>query len=138
MRGRAEHVRSGADGGTYMETPTTAPGTPAVPVTRPIAVRQLAAGLATAAALVVGSGLGLSLDTVEYGATEFSSSSTITRLAWGEQLTPQMADESGYPSVTWGGPLVVAVVLLAAAAVCALLAARGGDRGPWDRLAQLL
>ncbi|MGY1602659.1 hypothetical protein ACI78S_10405 [Geodermatophilus sp. SYSU D00815] len=108
-----------------------------VPVTRPIAVRQLAAGLAAVAALVTGSGLALSLDTVEYS-DEFTTGLTISRLAWGERVTGAGTEEFLYQTVSWGGPLVLAVVLLTAAAAAALVTARVGDRGPWARLAQLL
>src|SRR3954468_23664929 len=109
-----------------------------VPVTRPIAVRQLAAGLATAAAVLAAGGLGLSLDTVEYGGSDVGPSDSIPRPAGGERVSSTIADGFQYPSWRWGGPLVLAVVVLAAAAACALLAARLGDRGPWARLGQLL
>jgi hypothetical protein len=109
-----------------------------VPVTRPIAVRQLAAGLATAAAVVAAGGLGLSLDTVRYGGGDSTAPASITRLAWGERVSSTITGGFQYASWRWGGPLVLAVVLLVAAAACALVAARLGDRGPWARLGQLL
>src|SRR3954469_17588061 len=102
-----------------------------VPVTRPIAVRQLAAGLATAAAVLAAGGLGLSLDTVEYGGSDVGPSDSITRLAWGERVSSTIADGFQYPSWRWGGPLVLAVVVLAAVAGWALLAAPPAAPRPW-------
>jgi hypothetical protein len=113
---------------------TTGEAASSVAVTRPVAVRQVAAGLATAAALVAASGLGLSLDTVRY--TSGSSDASITPLAWGPQISGSDIS-GGFLTVTWGGPLVLAVVLLALAAATALVGART-DRGPWAVLAQLL
>src|SRR3954447_14444123 len=109
-----------------------------VPVTRPIAVRQLAAGLATAAAVLAAGGLGLSLDTLELGGSDTAAPGSVTRLAWGERVSSTIAEGFQYPSWRWGGPLVLAVVLLVVAAACALVAARLGDRGPWGRIGQLL
>jgi hypothetical protein len=87
---------------------------------------------------VAAGGLGLSLDTTRDSGGNDGVPYSITRLAWGERVSSTISDGFNYPSWRWGGPLVLAVVLLVAAAACALVAARLGDRGPWARLGQLL
>jgi hypothetical protein len=116
-----------------MTPPVTAGGAGAVPVTRPVAVRQVAAGLATAAALVSAGGLGLSLDTVRY--RDEGPDTSFSRLAWGTQIGGFRSGDQ--LSITWGGPLVLAIVLLVLAAAAALVGART-DRGPWSAAAQVL
>src|SRR5687768_6530244 len=119
------------------ESPYAAP-VRIVAVTRPVAVRQLAAGLATVAAATAASGLALSLTTVEFGASEFSDRMSITRQAFGNQMSGVGSEDFPYERLAWGAPLVVAVALLTAAAVAALVASRTDRRNGWARLAQLL
>jgi steroid 5-alpha reductase family enzyme len=119
------------------ETPYAAPpGT--VAVTKPVAVRQVAAGLVTVAAAMAASGLALSLTTVEWGPGDFGSGHTVTQQAWGEQVVGSDTENWADASLMWGGPLVVAVVLLIAAGVAALVASRTDRRDGWARVAQLL
>jgi hypothetical protein len=109
-----------------------------VAVTRPVAVRQVAAGLATAAAAIAASGLALSLSTVALADEEFGTSYSTTRIAWGEQVSGRDSKDWIDQSMPWGAPLVVAVLLLAAAAVAAVVASRTDRRDGWARAAQLL
>ncbi|SFK30409.1 hypothetical protein [Geodermatophilus ruber] len=108
-----------------------------VRVLRPVAVRQVSAGLAVAAALAGTLALGLSLSTVrsaEEGATE-----SIVRVAGGEVLTGyDGSDPWAWPSLVWTGPVTSAVLLLTAAALAALLGARADLPGRWATAAQLL
>ena len=107
-----------------------------VAVTRPVAVRQVAAGLATAAAAIAASGLALSATTVEL--VSEGNSYSVTRLAWGEHVVGRDSKDWVDESFAWGAPLVLAVILLAAAAVAAMVATRTDRRDGWARAAQLL
>jgi hypothetical protein len=95
-----------------------------VDVVRPSAGQQVAAGLATGAALVAVGTLGASLSTVRYTGEGEDAGSSVTRVAWGETLTGFSEEPFGYPSVPWGAPMVLVALLLTGAAVAALLASR--------------
>lgn len=111
---------------------TTAPGR--VRVLRPVRVRQVSASLAVGAAVAGLLSLELSLDTTRYF-FEGEELETVTRLASGAVAG---SDQSFIDALAWIGPTVVAVVLLAAAAVAAVLAARTDRPGPWGSAAQQL
>ena len=108
---------------------------PPVEVLRPNVSQQVAAGLATVAALVTIASLGLSLDTQRF--TPDDTVSTVSRLAWGERLGGDWPDGFDYTSPTWGAPLVVAALLLTVAAGAALVAARADLGAGWETAALL-
>ena len=91
---------------------------------RPSARQQVAAGLATGAALAAVGTLGASLSTIRYTGEGEDAGSSLTRVAWGETLTGFSEESFGYPSVPWGAPMAVVALLLTVSAVAALLAAR--------------
>ncbi|MGY1811866.1 hypothetical protein [Blastococcus sp. SYSU D00820] len=114
-----------------MTTAEQEPGT--VRVLRPVGGRLVAAGLAVAAAVSGLLSLGLSLDTVR--ATEDVGDWSVTVYSYGEFVTGLDEPQT---TVQWLGPVVLAVVLLAGAAVAAVLGARTDAPGPWSTAAQQL
>jgi hypothetical protein len=109
-----------------------------VELVRPTGAQQVAAGLATGAALAAVASLGTSLSTIRYTGEGEDAGSSLTRVAWGETLTGFSGDDFGYPSVAWGGPMVLAVLLLTGSAVASLLAARAVGLVRWVVLARSL
>ena len=107
-----------------------------VRILRPVAVRQVSAGLAVASAVAALLSVGLSLDTTRYFSAGVEQQS-ITRVGTGEQVTG-FRNGVGSAYVAWVAPTVVAVVLLAGAAVAALLAARSDRPGGWGAAAEQL
>ena len=119
-----------------MSTATTVgPAGPGqVRVLRPVRVRQVAAGLAVAAAVSALLSLALSLSTMRFF-FDGEELEVVTRVASGDVLG---SAGSGLDALAWVGPTVLAVVLLAGAAVSAVLAARTDPPGPWGAAAQQL
>lgn len=109
-----------------------------VELIRPSAAHQVAAGLGTGGALVAVSTLGASLSTLRYLGEGEDAGSSLTRVAWGEALTGYSGDDFGYPSVPWGGPMVLVVMLLTGSAVASLLAARRVGTVRWAAVARVL
>lgn len=121
-----------------MTAPPLTDGSVAVDLIRPSAAQQVAAGLATGGALVAVATLGASLSVLRSTGEGEDAGSSLTRVAWGEALTGYSGDDFGYPTVAWGGPMVLVVLLLTGSAAASLLAARRIGILRWAAVAQLL